>query len=778
MKSIPLFKEIKRDFKALRIWAEGAVRDKNSYALFRKKFHLSKTSECTLRISADTYYNLYVDGVFINRGPVRHHEFSYEYDELCLSLGEGEHLIAVLVHHIGVECATHRLGERFLWLELETPDGAVVTDGGWRAAECSAYLDSDSPMSHFGFCEICDMRLYPDGWQTPDFDDGEWLFAGTLGEVSSGCHQNYKSRSLKLFNYVKKRCEITSRGSFTEGSFDENPRSFAKKAALRSRMPEGMGGDGCYVVADFGVTLSGTAEIHYENAKDGCELIVSYDDTLNSQGYVDNCRAFDFSDKFILRGGSGSVTTAMARGFRYVMADAAGDCKITAVTATAEEYPYSECRPFASSDPLLNTLFDQSARTQRVCTIDGFTDCVTRERVLWLGDAYMDCLGSYYSEPDLGLVIDTIYQHAYSQRENGSLCGYTMSNLNPDWLCMTSYNMMWLHMLCDYVLYTADTSSILPLLPTAKRLLDYLSSIRNSDGLIDTALGGDGFWDWGFSEEEGLLLMSNAYFIHTVERLYKHPLFKELVSDALYSEMEGLKKKCFELFYDSESGCFFDAVRQDGKRSLRSQASSCFAIMSGICPENLRKKVVENILKPENLGEMAVGEWSNGDKTVKPNLEKINPVSSMYGAMFVCKSLFDSGFANEAFQVMREVWEPFGALPTLPELRKNGANNTMCHGWSGAPALLLPMYVLGLQPVEDGWRVAKLSPPAIAPQKLACAKGTVMTPLGQLKAQWTVLECGYKLHAEIPKGMTLIVEVKGRSFTIEGGSVTKYVLLK
>ena len=775
MRDVPLYKECESDFKALRIWAADESRNKNCYALFRKKFVLSSEYECTVKISADTYYNLYIDGAFINRGPVRHHEFSYEYDELTVALDAGEHIIAVLVHHIGVECATHRVGERMLWLEMDTPEGLIVTDESWKATECDAYLDSAEPMSHFGFREICDCRLYPDDWQSLTFCDEAWGGARTLGGVLDGCHKNYKKRSLKLFNYIKLCGDIIGRGTFSEGSFDKDSPDFWERASLRSRHTDNASGDGSYAIADFGVSLSGGAVIHYEGADEGCELIVSYDDMLNSKGYIDNCRAIGFSDKFILKAGSGSVTTAMARGFRYVMADASGNCKITAITALKEEYPYSECTPFTSSDTWLNVLFDQSARTQRICTIDGFTDCVTRERVLWLGDAYMDCLGTYYSEPDYGLVLDTIYQHACSQGPNGALGGYTMSDLNPDWIYITSYNMMWLHMLCDYVKYTGDTDSIRPLMPVASRLINHLCSLRDDNGVIDTAKGGDGFWDWGFSEDNGLLLMSNAYFIHTVERLYAHPFFKELINEELYSQMKDMKAKCFELFYDGESGTFYDAIRPDGGKSLRSQTANCFAIMSGICPDELKMTVVENIFNPEFIGDMAVGEWSNGDRAVEPDRTKINPISSMYGAMFVCKSLFDSGFSEEALRVMREVWEPFKDLPTLPELCHNGVNNTMCHGWSGAPAFLLPMYVLGLNPIEDGWRVAELAPP-IDSTGISCAKGVVMTPHGELKTQWIAFDGGIKLYAEIPRGVTLVMRAYGKTFTCSEGSVTKYVL--
>jgi hypothetical protein len=333
-------------------------------------------------------------------------------------------------------------------------------------------------------------------------------------------------------------------------------------------------------------------------------------------------------------------------------------------------------------------------------------------------------------------------------------------------------------MLCDYVSYTGDVDSIRPLMPTASRLIRYLCSLRNSDGIIDTANGGDGFWDWGFSEEEGLLLMSNAYFIHTVERLHAHPFFKELIDDELYSQMDGLRKKCFELFFDEKTCTFLDAVRADGGISLRSQTSNCFAIMSNICPDDLKRTVIDNIFNPELIGEMAVGEWSNGDKAIEPDKTKINPVSSMYGAMFVCKSLFDSGFDEEALRILYEVWEPFKDLPTLPELRQNGINNTMCHGWSGAPAFLLPIYVLGVSPIEDGWRRASFTPPSIYSGKISCVKGVIKTPFGDLKAQWTALNGGIKLYAEIPKGMTLVMRAFGKTFTCSEGSVTKYILAR
>jgi len=52
------------------------------YSLFRRKFRLNAPAELRLFVSADSRYNLYLDGRFLGRGPVRdrhrrsHHQLS------------------------------------------------------------------------------------------------------------------------------------------------------------------------------------------------------------------------------------------------------------------------------------------------------------------------------------------------------------------------------------------------------------------------------------------------------------------------------------------------------------------------------------------------------------------------------------------------------------------------------------------------------------------------------------------------------------------------------
>ena len=69
------------------------------YSLFRRKFRLNAPAELRLFVSADSRYNLYLDGRFLGRGPVRGDLEHYHYEKYELELNPGDHLLAAEVLH-------------------------------------------------------------------------------------------------------------------------------------------------------------------------------------------------------------------------------------------------------------------------------------------------------------------------------------------------------------------------------------------------------------------------------------------------------------------------------------------------------------------------------------------------------------------------------------------------------------------------------------------------------------------------------------------------------
>ena len=751
--NFPAFFKPLTDCRANIIWPADCAREIDVYALFRKTF--TANGDCTIRLFADTYYNLYLDGSFLHRGPVRRHEAHAEYDTLTVSLSPGQHTIAVLVHHLGMECAAHRKGAKAFWCEIETGNKKLITDSSWKALYCDAFRTDGRIFTHYDFCEDVDMRRFPTGWQLPEFDDSTWPDAKVLCPAASeeDLHKNYTQRTLKLFSYPVETASIIRTGTYTQTQDPEEP--FVARFFSRTR--DTAQPDGSYAIGQFRATVSGCVRIDYTTDTDA-ELIITYDDDADETGMIRPGRMGKCADRFLVSPGRGTVQVFMPRGFRYVLAEISGSGSILAIHAEKEEYPYEEKKGFSSGLSWWSELFDQSVRTQQVCTIDGFTDCVNRERVLWLGDAYLDCLGAYYSTADKGLLLTTLYEHAMGESESGALGGYNSSDLRPDWLYMPAYNIMYIHMLCDYILYTGDEESVLPLKHTVRGILRFIQDNMNERGIFDSTYKNcNNYFDWGYAEPDGESLKANAYFIHTVERMAQFPFFDDVVDNALLAKVSTLKEACRSLFWDADKQVFRDSTAS----RLTTQAATAYAVISGVCEPERAPALLRRITDETLLDAIPVGENQENENSA-PDESKILPAATMYGATVVCRAMFENGMFAEALRYIRTVWGDFEGLPTLPELRRNGRNNTMCHGWSASPAFLLPMYVLGLRPELDG--TVLFAPPVLSPETLSQAKGSMATPHGTVFAQWTRCDGFLKADFTIPAGVSLKFLYSGSQF--------------
>lgn len=76
---------------------------RNRHILFRKKITLPAFSKADIHISADDYYKLYINGVFVTQGPAPGYPSHYYYNEIDVTnyLILGENTIAVLTYYKG-----------------------------------------------------------------------------------------------------------------------------------------------------------------------------------------------------------------------------------------------------------------------------------------------------------------------------------------------------------------------------------------------------------------------------------------------------------------------------------------------------------------------------------------------------------------------------------------------------------------------------------------------------------------------------------------------------
>jgi len=496
-------------------------------------------------------------------------------------------------------------------------------------------------------------------------------------------------------------------------------------------MPANAGG---YVTVDFGRTVSGYVTFQMDDCTPGQVAEVSFDEMLAPDGAVNPARTYaHLTDRYVLPGGRCTVRGTHPRGFRYVTLDLqATDAPavIRAIGAIEETYPFELRGSFAASDGTLERDYRKAAETVRIATADAFMDCPTRERVQWMEDLYMHSLTALYAFGDVAMVRHALRQAAQCQLADGRINGFFPSE--RDNCAFASSSLMWLLLLAEYAFFTDAADDAREVLPAARRLLDLLHSLEDEDGLIARWPAGQ-FWDWAPIEANGCLLLTNAAYALALDSLQRHPDLRDGLPQDLPARAERLRRAAHRRFWLLSSQTYSDAVLADGALSpVRSQHANSMAVLAGVCPAPQRVHLMRRIIARENLADVPVGERSLNDAD-RAAADKIVPVGTLWFGQWLCRALFECGLGAEAVDQMRALWGAYAGLPTFPEVRIQQGNTGFCHGWASGPAFLLPRYVLGLAPAAPGWREVRFGP---RPGGLQHAEGSVITPMGRIRARW------------------------------------------
>ena len=149
------------------IWrAQGETNPYNQTIVARKSFTLEEPKQATLRITADSFYRLFVNGHWVNDGPSRAWPEHFQYDVLDVTpyLVAGNNEIRVIARYYGVG-DFHRVPRRaglIAQLNAQLRNGGAVTlgtDGSWETAIAPAWQVNTPKVSiQMEPCELYDAR--------------------------------------------------------------------------------------------------------------------------------------------------------------------------------------------------------------------------------------------------------------------------------------------------------------------------------------------------------------------------------------------------------------------------------------------------------------------------------------------------------------------------------------------------------------------------------------------------------------------------------------------
>lgn len=459
-----------------------------------------------------------------------------------------------------------------LQLMLEYADGscetiASGTDGSWLALEETWMLENTLYVG-----EVVDSRKYIDGWCEADFafDKGTWRPA-IAAEPPAG----------KL---VPMRVEPI--------------RSVGEITAVEISEPQA----GVYVV-DFGQNMAGIVELKLHDCVEGDTVKIRFSELIDEKGMLntENLRKAQQCDTYIAHGGEEVYKPSFTyHGFRYAEVTGLRSALRTEdIKAYVVRTDVAVRSNFETSDPLINDIQRICAWTENNNMHSVPTDCPQRdERLGWMNDLTVRLEEQMFNfDVDAFLnkfMVDIMDEQGETTGAITDTVPYVNFGSQPADPVCSSY------VLIPYMLYKhyGDRYALEKAWPGIKAWTDYLASCR-----VNGIVGYSYYGDWAapmdssvrFSAGNGAVSAVTPGGLMSTGFLYLNcRILSEIAGILGYTDEKETYARLVEDAARSLNETYL--MRDSGFYATNSQASNTFMLYLGIVPEDLRNRVLQNLV--------------------------------------------------------------------------------------------------------------------------------------------------------------------------------------
>jgi alpha-L-rhamnosidase len=745
----------------------------NRFCYLRRTVQLDAVpASVPARVTADSRFVLFVNGVEVARGPARSIPERLAWAEVDLApyLHAGRNAIASLVRFYGVPGPWWRPAAPSFLLgfgsfAFEAPVIGVISDATWKGRAAPYRQDvvrgAALPVPP---TEILDGAAIPTGWNIASFDDSNWLPAVEL--------------SAATFSHNRTRIPVEP---FTAPEHDEiapltsipialNELSRHGVAALNSNDPRGayptadQSTDGPDTIVNFDagmMTLATPWAVVRGPAGSTVDVYCGEDSRADGSAET---HPREFAMRYILRGGdSERFESYEAVGFRYLSIVARRGAQIESAGAVERRYPRGDEAYFECDDPALNKIWRVGARTLELCSTDAFIDCPGREQRAWLGDSYIHALLTYTTNTDWRLVRRHLRICADSRRGDGLLamaaaCDFAISSTTiPD------YSLHWIRALARYFEYSGDNATVRELMPTADGVVAAFERYRASDGLI-RGMPGWIFIDWAMTERSEVIGALDALYAAALDDFAS--LAETVMADSRAAAdaraCAERTRRAFQLLWDEAAGVYVDAADRNGPHRRVSQQTNAIAIVAGCAPRHRWPRMLDYILDESRV----VVTPTISDNMAAYRKQRMDPAEHMKFDVeqdVVAAQPFFSHILHDAIvRAGRRDLIPAQCMKWWPQIERGGTafeeywdarigTGSRCHAWSATPTYDLTTWILGVRPAAPGYSRAEIAPRFGALRHL---EGRVPTPHGLIEVKLD-REAGGEIA--LPDGVTALV---------------------
>lgn len=616
----------------------------NRHIIFRKKFNITNIEAAVMKITADDYYKLYINGEFVTQGPASGYPSSYYYNEIDVTdyLVSGDNSIAVHTYYQGLINRVWVSGDnrQMMWLELRNgEDTIVVSDETWLCSNHSGYSPLEIVGYDTAFNECYDANSAEVDFYRSDFDDSDW---GNACICKNADYNLIKQPTEQLSIYAIEPQTVRSTAS---GIFCDFGREIVGYLSLSVK-----GNKGDAVAIRVGEELDSSGNVRYDMR---CNCL--YEDKMILSGKCDEFRQYDY------------------KAFRYAEIILPEGAEVASVGATVRHYPFTQVNDYGTDNPKLKAIVDLCRDTVKYGVQEGFLDCPTREKGQYLGDATITARAHATVTGDTTLMKKAIMDFCETSAVCPGLMAVSGSSLMQeiaDYSLQLPAQILWAYSLDKDIDFLRKTEPyITGMLEYFKRYMNegfLLEKVDEKWNLVDWPHNLRDNYDFELSQPigDGLHNVINAFwcgFLQSVDELYS-------VLDMCPTGLtEAAKKGFVKAFYNEETHLFCD-----NSNLIHSAIhSNILPLLFGIGITDENKGAIISLIKEKGLYSMGV--------------------YMAYFALAALKSAGEMSLAEELatdercwLNMIRE-----GATTTYEAWGKEQkANTSLCHPWATAPLII------------------------------------------------------------------------------------------
>jgi alpha-L-rhamnosidase len=693
-------------------WIGGGISNGDE---FRKTFVLGgKVARAQVYVTALGYYDLHINGKRVGNKvldpawttyPKRVLYSTYDVTD---ELRSGQNAIGVM---LGGGWATlsdpamnidpyYKSPAFLLHMQIEMADGKTITvasDGTWKTARGPIVEDS----VYNG--EVYDARRETPGWDTPGFDDSQWIPAAVV-EGSDGVRSSEMMPPIRVVDTAIPR-KVT------------NPEP------------------GVYVF-DMGQNMSGWAELKVRGPA-GTKVTIRYAEVLYKDGMInrENLRTAKSRDIYTLRG-QGMETYEPRftyHGFRYIeVTGYPGTPALDSLRARVVHTAVTPAGSFWASRQILNDIQDAILWSQQTNLFGVPTDCDQRdERQGWMGDAQITAEEAMMNFDMAAFYTNFLRDMRDAQSPDGALPGtvpHKYSEVPSDLGWESAYPIISWYTWTHY----GDRRVLEENKANLKKYVEFLQS-HAKNGVFQGHMGREG--DWVEVEHTPLDYMADIWYYYDVDLMSKMEVVLGHAREAeSYSQQAGEIRDAFNRLYLNPS---------TGEYANGTQTANAMALFLNLPPDNERSKVATNL---------------TNDITYHHDT---HTTSGFIGVRYEMPALSEIGRSDLAYELaVQDTFPSWGYMlkqgaTTLWELwqEKTGPSmNSQDHIMFGSVGAWFYQALAGIDQQADSssFRHIRIDPQMV--KDLNWASGTVQTIRGPISSSWSRTPASVDLKVSIPAG--------------------------